>query len=271
MTSPSNDTSASNEPVSPTPAKAGGYAVWAPSITPGIGRDLTDEQKLALAFRWLAKEGFAENLAGHITWQRDGTDTMLVNPWGLWWREITASDICEVDSDANIVAGKWDVTPAIHIHTELHRVRPDARVVIHNHPYHACVLAAIGVLPDLVNQTASMFDGDMGLVAEYTGEVDSAALGADLAAEIGEASIVILAGHGVIITGETIEQATYRAASIDRICRMSYDVLLSGTAPLPLDPGLVAGMKVSLMERGADIYFDGLARQLIRDEPDVLD
>lgn len=254
-----------------TATREGGYAVWAPKVTPGIGRDLTDEQKLALSFRWLAREGFAENLAGHITWQRPGDETMLVNPWGLWWREISAGDICEVDVDANVVAGKWDVTPAIHIHTELHRVRPDARVVIHNHPYHVCVLAAIGVLPDLVNQTASMFDGDLGLVAEYTGEVDTPELGVDLAERIGDASIVVLASHGVIITGETIEQATYRAASIDRVCRMSLDVRRTGVDPLPLDPGLVAGMKSSLMERGADVYFDGLARRLIREEPDVLD
>lgn len=271
MTSPvtSNDNGIPADPT--TAVREGGYAVWSPSINPGIGRPLTDEQKLALAFRWLAKEGFAENLAGHITWQREGTDTMLVNPWGLWWREIAASDICEIDEDGSVVAGKWDVTPAIHIHTELHRMRPDARVVIHNHPYHVCVLAALGVLPDLVHQTASMFDGDLGLVTEYTGEVDSAELGVDLAERIGDASIVILASHGVIVTGETLEQATYRAASIDRVCRMSFDIGRSGGTALPLEPGLVAGMKVSLMERGADIYFEGLARQLIRDEPDVLE
>jgi ribulose-5-phosphate 4-epimerase/fuculose-1-phosphate aldolase len=251
--------------------RKGGYAVWSPSINPGIGRELTDEQKLAIAFRWLAREGFAENLNGHITWQRDGTDTMLVNPWGLWWREIAASDICEIDEDGRVINGRWDVTPAIHIHTELHRVRPDARVVIHNHPYHVCVLAAMGVLPELVHQTASMFAGDLGLVAEYTGEIDSAALGVDLAERIGDASIVILASHGVIVTGATLEQATYRAASIDRACRMSFDIQRAGGNALPLDPALVAGMKVSLMERGADLYFEGLARQLIRDEPDVLE
>ena len=60
------------------------------------------------------------------------------------WQELTASDICVVDQDAKVVRGRWDVTPAIHIHTELHRVRHDARVVIHNHPYYVCVLAALG-------------------------------------------------------------------------------------------------------------------------------
>jgi hypothetical protein len=68
--------------------RAGGTAVRAPSIVPPIGVELSDEQKLACAFRILARDGLSENIAGHITWQHPDSDTMLVNPWGLWWREI---------------------------------------------------------------------------------------------------------------------------------------------------------------------------------------
>jgi len=250
--------------------RQGGLGVWAPSITPPIGVELTDEQKLACAFRILAHEGFAENLAGHITWQRPGDDTLLVNPWGLWWREVAASDVCTVDMEARVVAGKWDVTPAIHIHTELHRVRPDARVVVHNHPYHVTVLAGIGVLPELVNQTGSMFHGDLRFVEEYRGEVDSPALGAELAEQIGDAAVAILASHGVIVTGTTIEEATYRAASIDRVCRLAFDVLVTGRQPLPIPPSVIKGMKASLLERATDVYWAGAVRHLIRQEPEVL-
>ena len=250
--------------------RKGGLEVWAPSVTPPIGAELTDEQKLACAFRILARDGFSENIAGHITWQRPGERSMLVNPWGLWWREISASDVCSVDEGGRVVAGKWDVTPAIHIHTELHRARPDARVVIHNHPYHVCVLAAMGVLPDLVHQTASMFLDDLRLVDEYDGEVDTPQLGAELAAHIGDAKVAVLASHGVIITGSTLERATYRAATIDRICRLAYDVMLAGRGALPITAGIMKGMKTSLLERGADVYFAGATRLLLRDEPDVL-
>ena len=125
-------------------ARRGGLEVWAPSVVPPIGVDLSDEQALAVAFRHLAGIGFAENLAGHITWQPDGQTDMLVNPWGLWWQELTASDICAVDADARVVRGRWDVTPAIHIHTELHRAREDARVVIHNQfVLHAMLLLSL--------------------------------------------------------------------------------------------------------------------------------
>ncbi len=251
--------------------RQGGLAVWAPSVVPPIGVELSDEQKLACAFRILARDGFAENISGHITWQRPGQDTMLVNPWGLWWREMRASDVCTVDGAGRVVGGQWDVTPAIHIHTELHRTRPDARVVIHNHPYHVCVLAAVGVLPGIVHQSGSVYDGDLALVAEYTGEVDSAELGADLAARIGDASVVILASHGVIVTGPTIEEATFRAATIDRACRLAYDVMLLGRDPLAIPAGVIKGMKASILERGSDVFFAGAVRWLLREEPDVLE
>lgn len=250
--------------------RQGGLATWTPSVTPPIGVDLTDEQKLACAFRILASDGFAENISGHITWQRPGQDTMLVNPWGLWWREMKASDVCAVDMDGTTVSGRWDVTPAIHIHTELHRRRADARVVIHNHPYHVCVLAALGELPRIVHQSGSVYDGDMAVVTEYTGEVDSADLGSRLADQIGDASVVVLASHGVIVTGPTIEQATFRAATIDRACRMWLDVRRLGAEPLELPRNVVAGMKASILERGSDVFFAGAVRQLLRDEADVL-
>ena len=63
-------------------SRAGGTAVWSPSITPPIGRDLTPEQQLACAFRILARGGFSEDIAGHITWTRDD-GTLMINPWGL--------------------------------------------------------------------------------------------------------------------------------------------------------------------------------------------
>src|SRR6202020_854775 len=81
-------------------ARRGGLEVWAPSVVPPIGVELSDEQALAVAFRHLAGIGFAENLAGHITWQPDGQTDMFVNPWGLWWQELTASDICVADAAA---------------------------------------------------------------------------------------------------------------------------------------------------------------------------
>ena len=169
-----------------------------------------------------------------------------------------------------MLEGKWDVTPAFHIHTELHRRRPDAAVVIHNHPYHVTVLAALGLVPEMVHQTTAMFDGDLAFVDEYTGEVATSELGAELAGRIGDKSVVILANHGVIVTGATVAEATYRAATIDRQCRLMYDLVTSGRPYRVLPGTFVAPMKRSLVERGPAYYWGGAVRQLLRAEPEVL-
>jgi ribulose-5-phosphate 4-epimerase/fuculose-1-phosphate aldolase len=250
--------------------RQGGLGVWAPSKTPPIGVELTDEQKMAVAFRHLADIGFAENMAGHITWQPEGQTDMFVNPWGLWWQELTASDICVVDEDAQVVRGRWDVTPAIHLHTEIHRQRPDARVVIHNHPYYVSLIAALGMLPDLVHQTGALFLDDMYLVEKYDGEIDAPWRAAELAGQIGSANLVILANHGVIATGHDVAAAVYRAVSIDRVCRLAYDVMVTGRTPSTMNRGDMIGMQASLIERAADVYWAGAARMTIKADRGVL-
>ena len=179
--------------------------------------------------------GAREDIAGHITWERE-PGKLLINPWGLWWDEVKGSDVCTVDYDGNVIEGKWDVTPAFHIHTELHKRRPSARVVVHNHPYHVVVLAALGVFPEIMHQQGSMFADDLVLIDEYTGEIDDAELGGELAERIGDAQ----ERASWSATGSssrrrpTAEEAVYRSASIDRMCRLAYDVLVSGRSHHPL-------------------------------------
>jgi ribulose-5-phosphate 4-epimerase/fuculose-1-phosphate aldolase len=243
---------------------------WSASRTPPIGRDLTNAQAHAVAVRHLASTGFSENIGGHLTWVDQGDGSMLCNPWGLWWEEVTASDIIRVDPDGKVIEGKWDVTPAIHIHTELHRNRPDARVVVHNHPYHATVLAALGILPDVLHQTGCMYDGDFVFVNEYDGEISDPSKGSALADAIGNASIILLANHGLIVTGETLAQATYRAASFDRQCRLMVDMLKIGTKYTVVPEDSRGAMKNTMIKRASEVYWAGAVRQLIAREPDVL-
>jgi ribulose-5-phosphate 4-epimerase/fuculose-1-phosphate aldolase len=248
----------------------GGAAAWMPASMPGVGRSLSDEQVLALALRHLDDLGFCENLSGHITWQREGTDTMLVNPWGLWWGETKASDILEIDATGKVLRGKWDVTPAFHLHTELHKARPDARVVIHNHPIYCSVLAAIGVLPEIVHQNSAIIMDEMVMVHEYDGELNTPTVAAELVRHIGDASVAVLASHGVVVTAPTMEEGLYKAAQFERACEIYWKVLQTGQKPLPIPAEPMKGIKASQVERASYAYFDGAVRPIIANEPDVL-
>jgi len=144
-------------------------------------------------------------------------------------------------------------------------------VVIHNHPYHSTVLAAVGLLPEIVHQTATMFDGELVLVDEYTGEIDTPDLGAELADRIGGATVALLANHGVVVTGATIPEATYRAATFDRMCRLTADALLGGQPTRTIAPELRASLRAAFRTHALDAYWNGAVRQLLRDGRDVLD
>jgi ribulose-5-phosphate 4-epimerase/fuculose-1-phosphate aldolase len=226
-------------------------------------------QQLACALRVLAREGWKENLSGHVTWST-GDGGMWVNPWGVWWDEVRASHIVRVDADGEIVEGAWDVTPAVFLHTELHRARDDATVVVHNHPYYATLLAAMGEPPRIVHQNSCIFDGELVFVDEYEG-VDDATGGTWLAREVGDASGVLLAHHGAIITAPTIEEACYKATTFERMCRLTYDILQAQRSPVELPVDQRAGMKAALKQNAPSAYWDGAVRMLLRDEPEVLE
>lgn len=238
---------------------------------PPVGVDLTEKQKLACAFRILARSGWTQNLAGHITYVPDGSGAMWSNPWGKWWQEVTTSDLVLVSADGAVLDGRWDVTPAIFIHTELHRNRPDARVAIHNHPIHATVHAGLGVLPSIIEQTGAMFSDDMAIFNEFTGGIDNPAAGQQMADAIGDANAALLVNHGAVVLGRTIEEAVYRAVSFERVCELSYKALLTGRDPAPMPPELVRSMKAGFSDPSTVTFFwNGAVRLLLRDEPEVL-
>jgi ribulose-5-phosphate 4-epimerase/fuculose-1-phosphate aldolase len=239
-----------------------------PRPGPGVGRELTVPQQLACALRVLAHEGWRENLSGHITWSTP-EGGMWCNPWGIWWDEVRASDIVELDADGAIVTGPWDVTPAVYLHTELHRTRSDATIIVHNHPYYATLLAAMGELPRMVHQNSCIFDGEIALVDEYSG-VDDPAQGKWLASQVGDASGILLAHHGAIVTGNTISEACYKAVTFERMCRFTYDILAAGRTPEEIPGDQRAELKPALRQNTPRAYWDGAIRLLLGREPEVL-
>jgi ribulose-5-phosphate 4-epimerase/fuculose-1-phosphate aldolase len=258
--------------------RPGGLAAWAPRTLPGPGLDLSPAQELAIALRHLDDVGWCENLTGHITYAASGRDVdagtpdrFLVNPWGLWWGEVRAVDVLTIDADGVVVDGALDVTPAVHIHTELHRRRRDARVVIHNHPPYASALAVIGELPEIVHQNSSILRDELVLVDEYAGEVDDAAIGTDLAARIGDASVALLVSHGAIVTAPTVDEAVYKAVLFERTCMLHWLVHSMGRTPRKIAAEHQKQLKASLVERAAPVYWNGVVRALVATEPDVLE
>src|SRR4051812_46494018 len=156
--------------------------------------ELTPAAELALLARILFREGYDDHLAGHITYrQPDGT--LLVNPFGMTWDELRASDVMRIDRDGNVIDGPWTVTPAITLHLELHRARHDVVFAVHNHPRWSTIWAAAQRVPRVYDQTSAFVAGDPALFADYAGAVDDAGNARRAVEALGDAPMALLANH----------------------------------------------------------------------------
>jgi ribulose-5-phosphate 4-epimerase/fuculose-1-phosphate aldolase len=205
--------------------------------------ELTGAQELALLCRCLFVEGYNDHLAGHITYkQPDGT--FLVNPFGLTWDEVTASDIMTMDADGNEVSGRWTITPAITLHVELHRARGDIGVAVHNHSQWGTVWADLGRAPEIYDQTGA-------------------------AAAIGDSNVGLLANHGVVVLGRDIEQAYLRAMSFEWRCRQAWHIAAAGGG-IPMNRDAACNYGDFFNSHPFTGLFAAMARRELRRDPGVL-
>ncbi|MEA2872258.1 MAG: hypothetical protein QOH67_2234, partial [Hyphomicrobiales bacterium] len=121
---------------------------------------------LAACYRLVDCYGMTDLIYNHITARVPGTDHLLINLYGLLYREITASSLVKIDVEGNIVA-KPDTDYAINksgyvIHGAIHKARPDVSCIIHTHTRAGMAVAAMqcGLLP--MSQTSIRFVGHIG-------------------------------------------------------------------------------------------------------------
>jgi L-ribulose-5-phosphate 4-epimerase len=233
--------------------------------------DLTLEQEIVLLARALWREGYNDHLAGHITVNmHDGT--LLCNPWMLLWNEIRPSDIIRIDLDGNLVEGDWPVPPGIPLHLELHKARPDVEVAMHNHPLYGTVWADMREVPPAMDQSSSLGGGgDLVLVDEYDGAVNSSEAAAKAVKVMGDAELALLAGHGVFVIGNSIRAVHQRSVSLEQRCRHAWHIRAAGgelRAPLP--DWYVDKMKQSPGDNFLG-FWEAMVRQELRADPSILD
>ena len=245
--------------------------VWQP-IWPPVEGPKDVRASLACAARILAKEGFSENYAGHISCSDGSTGNFWCTPWGKWWGEMCASDMILLNPDGDVVQGQWGATPAIHIHTGIHNARPDATCVVHNHPRFATLLASHAVIPTVFTQTGLILEGEIRLISDYTGAISNKSEGAALAGQLPSGTAILLANHGAITIGESIPHAVFKAVVLELICRQEYDSRVMcgpGTAQLIPEEHRHSLKRVQA-EISVKAYWEGAVRSIVEDCPEVL-
>lgn len=181
---------------------------------------------LALACRILAAEGHESGLAGQVTARAEKPDTWWTLEFGYGFDEASAGRMVLVDEDLKPLSGGRP-NPGVRFHVWIYRKRPDVQAIIHTHAPYASALAATGQPLKTIHMDSAMLHGTAHLpdwpgvpVADDEGRIISGALG--------EAKTILLANHGLLATGTSVEEAAYLAVFFERAARMQLRAMSAG-------------------------------------------
>jgi ribulose-5-phosphate 4-epimerase/fuculose-1-phosphate aldolase len=206
--------------------------------------------QLAACYRLIAHFGLDDVVFTHISARVPGTtDHFFINPYGLHFSEITASNLVKIDTEGNLVGdSEYPVNKAgFVIHSAIHAARHDVACVLHTHTRAGVAVSSIaeGLLP--LNQFSLQF---YNRIAYH--DYEGVALDEDererLVADIGDKRILILRNHGLLTAGRTIPEAFSLMYYLDQSCRVQLDIMASGGKML-LVPGQVAEKTARQFER----------------------
>lgn len=181
------------------------------------------KQHLAAAFRVLARQGFDEGVAGHISLRDPGNPSFFwINPLSTHFSQIRARDLVLVGEDGEVLPGGAQSAingPAFAIHSAIHRMRPDLDAACHAHSVYGKAFSCFGRPIEMLYQDALRFYNDLAVYPRYGGTVLTAEEGEQIAQALGPTCrSVILQNHGMITCGRTVDEAAFLFIALDRCC-----------------------------------------------------
>ncbi|MDE5415948.1 class II aldolase/adducin family protein [Alkalihalobacterium chitinilyticum] len=231
------------------------------------------KERLAASFRLFSKFGFDEGVAGHITVRDPGEkDHFWVNPFGMHFSQIKASDLILVNHEGDVVEGKRPVNrAAFAIHSQIHAARPDVVAAAHAHSTYGKTWSSLGRLLDPITQDACAFYDDHVLFDDYTGVVLDTEEGDRIAKALGQHKAAILRNHGLLTVGKTVDEAAWWFITMERSAQAQLMAEAAGT-PVLIDKDYA---KITSKQVGSDLAgwfsFQPLWDRIIKEQPDLVD
>jgi ribulose-5-phosphate 4-epimerase/fuculose-1-phosphate aldolase len=189
-------------------------------------------RQLAAAYRLVEHFGWTELIYGHLTARVPGeAPHFLINPYGLNYDEVTASNLVKIDLEGKIVE------PSEHpvnyagfvIHSAIHMAHAERhKVVMHTHTRAGMAVCALrdGLLP--VSMVATAFHGKLSY-HDYEGPSLDLDERGRLLKNLGDNQAMMLRNHGLLATGRSVPEAFLRLYRLERACQIQLDAAAAGT------------------------------------------
>ena len=233
--------------------------------------------ELAACYRVFAMLGWTEMIYNHITLRlpdsvAGGEKQFLINPFGLHYSEVTASNLVKINLQGEVLGGSTHrVNPAgFTVHAAIHDGLPGAHCVMHTHTTAGVAVACLkGGLQQTNFYTAQLH----GMLAyhDFEGITIHAEEAPRLLRSIGDKPAVILRNHGLLAWGATVPQTFAILWTLQRACEIQLATFSMGgaAAAIPVPEEIAAKCTRDALQfspdhgAGRDV-FDALVRQVNR-------
>ena len=229
--------------------------------------------QLAAAYRIFDHLGWGELIYNHISMRVPGPEPhFLINPFGLHYSEVRASNLVKVDVKGNIIGhSDWPINPAgFTFHGKIHETLPDAHCVMHVHTTATMAVCCLDEGLSYTNFYSAQLYGKVAYHA-FEGITVHADEGARILASAGGKQVLLLRNHGPVTIGATLAQAFSLMWLLNRACEVQLATLSMGRPRAIAQPVLEGCVRDSLQfdprfGAGQDA-FDALQRIVDRIDP----
>ena len=203
------------------------------------------KQELVVGLNILDDQGQGCDIAGHVTARLPRANTFWTNEFFLGFEEASISSLNELDLKLNIVSGSKNISPAISLHAEIYKKNPEVNAVVHTHPTNAVALSTIEEFQKIellnIDQQAAPFFNSTKFYSEHDGVFANGEGRVEKVADhIVGSRALILANHGIIVTGENIREAIVGAIILEKAC----EIQLKAMSTITIDKNIYDKLKI---------------------------
>jgi ribulose-5-phosphate 4-epimerase/fuculose-1-phosphate aldolase len=221
--------------------------------------------ELAACYRLAQRNGWDELIYNHISARVPGPEHhFLINPFGLAFEEVTASNLVKVDLEGRLIGDSpYPINAAgFTIHSAVHAARPDVGCVIHLHTEAGMALSMIegGLLP--LTQTAMFLQGQIAF-HDYEGVALDLGERERLVRDLGDKTVMILRNHGTLVAGRTVGHAYVAMFLLEKSARAQLQAMACNSRLVEAAPAAV-GITAAFGKSGAGGTIEHAWRAMVR-------
>ena len=199
------------------------------------------KEKLLWAGKEMLGRGLTVETFGNLSIRDPETGLVYLTPSAMAYHTITEADVVVMDLEGNVVEGHRKPTIEKDLHLGLYRAHPEVNAIIHTHPVHSQVFAVLRKpIPPVMDEAAQVLGGTV-KVAQYALPGTKELAQSVCAAMEGRVRACLMANHGAVCVGATMEQA-FKVCTVLEMTAEVYCLALSVGEPVVLPDELVDEM-----------------------------